>query len=122
MATVRDGIKIGLGLLLFKWLFGIFLVVLLGGFVLCSMVNEEANKKIAAAKSRSPPKKAKQRREAKSTVIYTRGCIIRQGPSTKQPKVGYAKAGASFTVVGRRGRWRQVTRGSQIGWCGCRPR
>jgi hypothetical protein len=124
MATIRDGIKIGLGLLLFKWLFGIFAIVLIGGFVLCSMVNEEANKKIAAAQSnRDPPKRTKQKRSGKSTsVVYPRGCVIRRGPSIKQPKVGYAKAGTKLTVVERHGRWRQITNENQIGWCGCRPK
>jgi len=130
MATIKDGVKIGLGLLLFKWLLGLVGIIFIGGFALCVMANEEIEKRKAAeAATHNPPKrkaKARKRRRQKATetsVVYARGCVIRGGPSTKHPKVGFAKANTRLPVIGRHGKWRHVEGGRNLyGWCGCKPK
>lgn len=127
MATVRDGIKIGVGLILLKWILGAAGCAVTVGVVTCIMLagdNDDSAKRDSYSYAASPATRARAARPpTRSSVSFPGGCNLRERPSAQSTKLGHLPAGALVQVVGRKGRWWRVQiPGGEERWAGCRTR
>jgi hypothetical protein len=122
MATIGDGVRIGFGLLLFRFLLG------LGGCALalgtCAYLSRPDASPAAAsrvqveAEQREPPPPSSQ----PAAVMFRGGCYLRASPSASAPVVGQVTPGQTYDVHSQSGRWlRLELENGQAGWAGCRP-
>jgi SH3-like domain-containing protein len=116
MATVGDGVKIGLGLLLFKFLLGGGCVAL--GIATCAIMSA-SSKNQSKWEPMTPPVESVSAPN-KDEVSFRNGCNVRADANEQSAKIGYVKAGVRLQVKGERGKWRRVVLDDGTeGWVGC---
>lgn len=124
MASIKDGVKLGCGLYLFRALAGFFgLVVFLVFFGWLLSSSKESRRSRAAAGSQSAPAQSRPPTSHRTRTVHFRDdCIVRLEPRTDSPAVETLGAGIDVPVVERRGRWISVIVPSgQRGWGRCTP-
>lgn len=119
MATIKDGIKIGLGLILLKWLLGLGGCAAFIGAVVCvSAMSDETGRSTQAS---APPSTRTARSTSSSGATFRRGCNLRRAPKKSAKKVGYVEPGGHFEVLRMKGAWRLVRLpDGREGWAACR--
>ena len=107
---VSDGVKIGVGLIVAKWLIGLAGCGALVGAVVCA----------AGLSGSSEPKAATTLRSPVPIVRWERKCRIRAKPTTKSNIVGSVVPEKAYPVLKRSGRWVYIAVGvAPVGWVGC---
>jgi len=122
MATVKDGMKIALGWLLFKWIVGGTGCLATLGVVTCLMYSGNKEKASPPVESTvEAPRRSGPHTASGQTIRFDKGCNLREEPSAAANKVGFATAGRQYSVLERRGQWRKISLpdGTE-GWAGCR--
>jgi len=122
MATIKDGIKIGFGLLLFKWLLGAggCIAVLGAGTCLYGATKSDGCQEMIKEQRKLEEENQAYQTNNVGTITFTKGCILRAAPSTLSDKIGFATAGATFDISDTQMQWRQITVRGKTGWVGCR--
>lgn len=122
VATIKDGMKIGLGLLLFKWLLGIGSCAVTIGVLSCLVCvgKDKAGHRSEPASAYTSAAPARRSTAAGQTVRYPKGCNLRAEPEGSATKVGFAAAGKRYVVLERQGPWRRITLDDGTeGWAAC---
>ena len=122
MATIKDGMKIGFGLLLLKWLLGAGSCAVTVGVLSCLLCNMDGKKAHRTAEAPAPTvPQARTGGPAKGQAVrYPKGCNVRADPKGSAAKVGFASAGKSYAVQERQGQWRKIRLDDGTeGWAAC---
>lgn len=127
MVSVKDGMKIGLGFLLFKWLMGMASCTAALGIITCVALSnrddviEQRKQKAQIERKR---KETKKTFSTEGTVQFNTQCNIREEPTTESDKIGTAKSSTSYTVLDRKGyQWYKIKlNNSTSGWAGCKTK
>jgi len=118
VVTIKDGVKIGFGLLLFKWLLGLGGCVATIGFLVCVSSMSDSQKK---PNYKSSPTTRASSNLSTGIAVWRKKCNIRNGPGTGYKVVGTVRPGVKYVISDRRGKWRLVSIAAGNGWVGCRP-
>jgi len=128
MVTIRDGIKIGFGLLLFKWIIGMVGcgALVAGLFVFGAMGNKKTEPAMTLRDvhqlERDMRRTAEREMRARpqTAISFQKGCIVRSGPTRDSERVGRVRPGEQVEFVARKGRWKRIKLSSgSTGWVGC---
>jgi hypothetical protein len=110
MASITDGVKIGLGIILLKWLLGLggclVTVATIGGLYCASQQSETEASGVV------------EQLDVDDSITWRSPCRVRSGPGAEFRRVGAIRVGRTYSVLERRGRWVRVAPGE---WVGCRP-
>jgi uncharacterized protein YgiM (DUF1202 family) len=113
MGRVKDGIKLGIGLWLFFKvilpLVGLALVVIVIAVALAAAPDIDVDDAVSESTTTTTA----------TTVTYRVNCNVRVKPRRGARRVGFARAGKSYRVLVKRGKWRKLQLASRTGWAGC---
>lgn len=125
MATIKDGMKIAFGWLLFKWIIGMASCAATIGAITC-LVNsanpaKETSKAVKANRVSIPEQNVSNPSQPPDEIVrYAKGCNLRKEPKNKSTIVGFAEAGKSYNPIERKGAWRRLRLDDGVeGWAGC---
>jgi metal-dependent hydrolase (beta-lactamase superfamily II) len=121
MATVGDGVRIGLGLLIFKLIFSVGGCAVLIGT--CSYVFSESEK--VKQKEQQQREEAKKVDLSKDGVTFKDGCTVREEANKKSKKLWRAEAGKRYILLDSSDddKWLWVENEEGVtGWAGCSNR
>jgi len=125
MATIKDGIKIGFGLLLFKWLLGLGGCVTMLGVGSCLLCNLSENRSHAPSvipSAEKPVGQASPETSVEKRVSFSTTCIIRSGRGLRGKILGKTAPRKSYVVLEHvRWVWFKIRAGKVEGWVGCTP-
>lgn len=98
------------------------LLIFVVGPIACSMC---AVGTAVVAVEHDKAKKVEKKAEARTAspvgeeVTYRQNCNLRAEPKAGAKKLGMAKAGVSYSVLEKKGKWRKITVDFDTGWAGC---
>lgn len=123
MATVKDGMKLALGWLLFKFLLGLGSCALGVGALSYFYYSAQDNRSSANAKTEVVSKEVTPENPSPGDISFSNGCNVRAEPKSDALKIGFAEPLKDFKILDRQGKWLKIQLpDGKVGWTGCSGR
>ncbi|MCJ7760268.1 hypothetical protein MUP59_03910 [Candidatus Bathyarchaeota archaeon] len=123
MSTIGDGVKIGVGFLLVKWLFGMGGCLTLLSVGICSLRqighSVRTSDPAPVVVEQAPVVAPVPNPITDKTVRFIGGCNLRREASQTSEKMGFAVRMVDYEVTDQNGKWRKIHVDGTVGWVGC---